>query len=208
MTLLDPHPPTRPARSTDRDVAVRILSEAFAHDPVISWMVPDAADRRQMLPSVFELFVDAFARHDETHVVPTADVVAGVALWAPPGTEPIHPDDETAFAAGLVDAVGPHMGRVGTVMELLAGSHPDEPAWYLQFLAVDPVVQGLGLGSRALRGVLERGDAAGEAAYLEATSERNRALYRRHGFRDVGQVALPDGPTLHAMWRDPAPVRS
>lgn len=92
-------------------------------------------------------------------------------------------------------------------MELLAGSHPDEPAWYLQFLAIDPVVQGLGLGTRALRGVLERADAAGEAAYLEATSERNRALYLRHGFHDIGQIALPDGPTLHAMWRDPAPRR-
>jgi hypothetical protein len=42
-------------------------------------------------------------------------------------------------------------------------------------------------------------------AYLEATSERNRDLYRRHGFVDREVLELPDDcPPLYPMWRDPA----
>lgn len=208
MTLLDRHPSTRPARSTDRDVVVRVLAEAMLHDPVTAWMVPDLGDRRRLVGPFFDLFVGAFSRHEETHVVSTADVVAGVALWAPPGVEPVHPDDEEAFATRLAAVTGPHLGRVEAAMEMLAALQPEEPAWFLQLLAVDPVVQGMGLGSIALGAVLARADAAGQPAVLQATSPRNRALYLRHGFRDVGAVALPGGPTVHGMWREPEVSRS
>lgn len=203
MTLLDQHPATRPARPIDRDAAVRVLAEAFQDDPVLAWMVPEPVERRRVLGPVFDLFVGAFARHDETHVVPTADVVAAVALWAPPGVEAIHPDDEEVFSTRMEAIAGEHMARLAICTEMMAEAHPEEPAWYLQFLAVDPLVQGMGLGSVALREVLARADAAGQPAYLEATSARNRAFYLRHGFRDVGEIALPGGPTMHAMWREP-----
>jgi hypothetical protein len=29
-------------------------------------------------------------------------------------------------------------------------------------------------------------------------------LYRRHGFVETAELNLPDGPSLYAMWRDPA----
>jgi hypothetical protein len=51
--------------------------------------------------------------------------------------------------------------------------------------------------------VLDAADRAGEAAYLEATSSRNRALYERHGFTCIGDLGLPDGPTVYALWRTP-----
>lgn len=203
MTLLDQHPTTRPARPTDRGPAVRILAEAFQDDPVMAWIAPDPAERRRLLPALFDLFVGALARHEEIHVVPTADVLAGVALWAPPGVDAIHPDDEDVFVARVGATAGPHMSRLGTTMEMLGAVTPAEPAWFLQFMAVDPVVQGMGLGSAALRAVLARADAAGQPAFVEATSPRNRALYLRHGFRDTSEIALPGGPTVYAMWREP-----
>ena len=51
--------------------------------------------------------------------------------------------------------------------------------------------------------MLERCDHDGIPAYLEATSDRNRALYERHGFRVRGNIPLPGGPALWRMWRDP-----
>jgi ribosomal protein S18 acetylase RimI-like enzyme len=89
------------------------------------------------------------------------------------------------------------------VVELFGAAHPHEPAWYLQFLGVDPAYQGRGLGSALLRDVLDAADESGQAAYLEASSDRNRALYERHGFAHLGDLTLPDGPTAYAMWRDP-----
>jgi hypothetical protein len=51
--------------------------------------------------------------------------------------------------------------------------------------------------------LLERCDRDSAPVYLEATSDRNRALYERHGFRAHGDIRLPDGPSLWRMWRDP-----
>jgi hypothetical protein len=40
-------------------------------------------------------------------------------------------------------------------------------------------------------------------AYLESSSERNLALYGRHRFEVTSKVAIPDGPTIWPMWRQP-----
>jgi hypothetical protein len=52
--------------------------------------------------------------------------------------------------------------------------------------------------------VLERCDREATGAYREASSERNRALYERHGFELVEAVRLPrGGPPMWTMWREP-----
>jgi ribosomal protein S18 acetylase RimI-like enzyme len=191
---------TRPATRDDRDRVNRTLARAFADDPVFAWLMPDEANRLPRLPEVFDIFAEAFARHDETH---TIGAVEGVAMWAPPGVSPVHPDDEEAMGERVAAVAGDDLERIGICMAVFEEAHPEEPAWYLQFLGVDPSRQGQGLGSALLRDVLDRADAAGEAAYLEATSELNRALYERHGFEVVRGLVLPDGPPVYAMWREP-----
>lgn len=68
---------------------------------------------------------------------------------------------------------------------------------YVSVLAVDPPEQGKGLGTTLLRGVLrellaealtEDGGVAAAHAYVEASSERSAALYRRLGFREIARV--------------------
>ena len=68
-----------------------------------------------------------------------------------------------------------------------------------------PEHHGQGIGSALLRGKLRELDQAGSAAYLEASSLRNAALYERLGFeRRPVTLDLPDGPSLYPMWRKPA----
>jgi hypothetical protein len=55
-----------------------------------------------------------------------------------------------------------------------------------------------------MRPRLERCDAEGIAAYLNAGSTRSRDLYLRHGFEVVEEFRLPfGGPPLWRMWRRP-----
>ena len=59
-------------------------------------------------------------------------------------------------------------------------------------------------GGGDLRVLFQIGDAAGQPAYLEATTDANKRLYLRHGFVELDPLPLPDnGPVLYPMWRDP-----
>ena len=82
--------------------------------------------------------------------------------------------------------------------------HPERPHWYLSGIGTDPPAQGSGVGSALMRAQMARCDAAGEAAYLESSKERNVPFYERHGFRVTGELTVPGGgPTLWLMWRNP-----
>ena len=64
------------------------------------------------------------------------------------------------------------------------------------FLGVATNAQGRGVGSALLKHTLAPLDASGTVAYLECSTERNVALYQRHGFEVTGEFDLPN---LH-MW--------
>jgi GNAT superfamily N-acetyltransferase len=151
-----------------------------------------------MLPDLFVTFVDAYVRHGVTY---TDDAVSGAALWATPGTDPL--SAEPTYAHRLEATAGVDAPRLFEVVERLEAQSPQERHYHLQILGVVPERQGAGLGGALMAPMLQRCDRDGVPAYLEATSDRNRRLYERHGFRAHGQIPLPDGPALWRMWREP-----
>lgn len=178
-----------------------VLARAFHDDPVFAWVVPDPDRRRERLPSAFAAFAEVYLPHGETYL---AGDGAGAALWAPAGSEPIPEEHAEAFGQRLAAALGDDADRAFELDALLEQHHPSQPCFYLQFVGVVPEHRGGGLGSRLLTTVLQRCDATATPAYLEATSEDNRRLYQRHGFATVGELTVPDGPSLWPMWREPA----
>lgn len=190
------------ARAAPADVPTlgEALARAFQDDPVFRWVVPDAEDRRARLPSVFAAFAEVYLIHDEAYV---AGDGVGAALWAPPGVEPIPGEEAEAFGERLGEILGEDAERGQEIQALLEEHHPEEPCWYLQFMGVVPEHQGRGIGGRLLKAVLRGCDESGTPAYLEATSRDNRRLYERHGFETVGEIAVPQGPSLWPMWREP-----
>lgn len=189
----------RPTTPVDRAVVVRALTEAFADDPVFSWIYPDRDNRHRILPAFFELF--------EAHSAPRGgNLIAGddlgAAIWVPPGQVLVDPADEEAFGTTLVALSPGDVERLMVSNELFEAHHPTEPHWYLSLLGVMTAHRGEGVGSALLRAATERCDADGMPAYLEATSPDNRRLYERHGFVVTDDIVLPDGPTAFAMWRE------
>jgi ribosomal protein S18 acetylase RimI-like enzyme len=176
------------------------LSRAFLDDPVFVWAIPDADRRREVLPGFFTLFTVAFQRHG--HVHRTADGTAA-ALWVSPGVAPVADDEADAFGAALAEICGTDAERTVAIGALLEENHPHEPAWYLNFMGVEPAGQGRGIGAALLEEVLVRADHDGAAACLDATATRNRRLYERHGFATTGELTVPGGPPLWPMWREP-----
>lgn len=173
------------------------LAEAFFDDPVMSWCYPDAERRAALLAPGFRVLLDATIPHGGVDTV--HDEVSG-AIWVPPEAEL----DEEGLAARFGEVSAEYAERLFTLLGLLDQHHPQhEPHQYLFVLGTRNQWQSHGIGSALMRSVLTGCDADGVPAYLEATSERNRALYQRHGFAVTEEVRLPDGPPLWCMWREP-----
>lgn len=191
----------RKATPADVPTIVPVMSRAFHDDPTFTWWIPDGDRRRATLPAVFELYLETFLAHDEVYV--DADL-AGTAVWGPPAN-PLGITDEEAFGRRIEQIVAEaDMGRLFELVTLFEEHHPTEPHYFLQWAATDPSRQGQGIGSALLTPVLARCDRDGMPAYTEATSLRNRALYERHGFRFLNEIAPAGCPPLHRMWREPA----
>ena len=193
----------RRATAADRANLARTLAAAFADDPVMTFLLPPSIPRRQdRLRRLFSLDGARSERRGGTWI--TADG-AGAAVWFPPGRWQTGPAENVREAPSWLRTLGRRTllgARVRAVMEAHHRRLPEH--WYLLYLGTEPGRQGTGLGAALLRPVLEECDRTRTPAYLEATSERNRALYARHGFADHQALPLPGGgPSLFPMWREP-----
>lgn len=176
-----------------------VLARAFYDDPVFRHLLPDDASRLTRSETFFHrMALHMCAPHDEIH---TTHPHAGAALWLPPGASQPSLWQQLRYLPTMARVTRRGLPRALRCRTLMEEVHPHEPHWYLWFLGVEPSYQGAGVGSTLLRAMLERCDADGTPAYLEATSERNAALYERHGFEVTGEIVLPDGPTMWPMWR-------
>jgi GNAT superfamily N-acetyltransferase len=187
----------RPRKATAVDVpeVAETLALAFYDDPVVMWCIDDGTRRRELLPGFFGAVARSYVVYEETYSV---DGGVSAAVWAPPGAE-----DDEELPTVLGEVVEEYAGRLFEILGLMEEKHPAEPHYYLFLLGTRPEWQGRGLGSSLMAPVLERCDRDGVPAYLEATSERNKQLYLRHGFEVVGEIPLPDGPAMWPMWRSP-----
>jgi GNAT superfamily N-acetyltransferase len=191
----------RKASLADQETVATTIAAGFFDDPVTRWLLPDVSRRQEVIQPMFSLYAGAYLLHGEVYL--TADGT-GAAVWLPPDTPLLTAEQEEAFGAALGELAGSDLDRLFLLEETFALHHPDVGYWYLQFLATVPTHQGRGIGSVFLSEMLEHIDGAGQPAYHEATTPRNRALYERHGYVNLGEFHLPDGgPPLWRMWREP-----
>lgn len=189
--------------NSDVPVASRVLARAFHRDPLISWILPDDARRERSMPHGFETMIKGvYLPKDQIYV--TADL-SSAALWAPPGKWRVPASVQMRLLPGLARTFGTRLPAFLKALTILDSNHPDEvPHWYLAVLGSDPDLQGRGLGSLAMRPVLDRCDREATPAYLESTNPANVGFYERRGFRIIKEIQVPGGPLVHGMWRDPS----
>lgn len=202
------HGATQPVRADQSTVglAAQDLADAFVSDPHVSWFV--RADRHcdRARLKFFQFVLSRLALPDGEIRRPEAGGAA--AVWIPSEALAPQPLIEELQALPLLLATTglARFGRLLALRSAMDRHHPmDRPHAYLWFLGVAPRAQGLGIGSRLLKAGLDDLDRQGRAAFLETSTPRNVALYRRHGFEViVNYRPSPSGPQTYGMWRDPA----
>lgn len=197
-----------PARWTVRDagpddlgVVASTMAQAFHDDPVMRWTFPARRGRDRKMVDYFDLMARQLFL-PRGRVLMTEDG-SGVAFWAPSGALPLVPLDKDAFVRGSHALFGARAAILEQGGMLMERYHPAEPHFYLGGIGVMPSRRGRGIGRSLLMPVLDVCDEQRIGAYLEASTMRNVALYEQLGFRVRRELALPDGPSLFLMWREP-----
>jgi len=194
-------PIIRDGFESDLETLVDILSDSFANDPVLNWVIP----RPQLYPEFFRLFIqDVYLPRGIIHVESGG---RGAALWLPPEQRLEMPPRLALLNifTKLVLRKGPRpLWRIHQQGALFAKHHPKQPHYYLQFIGCRQRDQGQGLGAALLKQGTQICDEKNMPAYLESSNSLNVPLYQRHGFEVTHEQAVGrDGPTAWFMWREP-----
>jgi GNAT superfamily N-acetyltransferase len=190
------------ATAADSPAIRTVLARAYRSNPLMTWALPHAASREDACAAWLGPSVDRYLAVGRVHVARLAGRVVGVAAWRLPGA-PTPPETLPTPAGVLAALVG--RARADEILAALVSSAPlapDGPAAYLNYLAVDPDVQGRQIGRRLADAGIAAADADGVGTYLGTTDPRNLPFYRRLGFVDAGAVTLgADGPVLTVLHR-------
>lgn len=188
----------RDAVEEDAGAVATTLARAFADDPAMSFIFPDARRRARRLPRLFALLF----RTDAVGWRIVSDGRDAATLWRAPGNAEDRVTAMIRYLPALLRTFGTALPRALRVADAIAAHHPGEHFWYLHIAGVDPAVQGRGLGGQAIRAGLARADAAGVPVYLETPLESNVALYRSFGFELREEWQVPGGgPRFWSMLR-------
>jgi len=182
-------------KTEDRTKAIETLVLAFASDPQLRFLFPGPLQYQTYAFDFFKAFGGNAFENSTAH---QAGDYSGVALWLPPGA---HPDEEELVNVIHKGANPTILPTVMNVIEQMEHYQPDEPHWHLPLIGVDPAKQGIGYGSALLQYGLELIDRQGSIAYLENTNPKNKPLYERHGFEEIGVIQAGNSPPLYPMIR-------
>jgi GNAT superfamily N-acetyltransferase len=194
----------RPTRRADVRLLSKVLARAFYDDPVMNYLLPDDKARAKALPPMFAtLTKNHFLARGGSEVASRGGEIGAATLWDPPGQRKSTRWEELRMMPTLAWHFRSRAEQTKILGKLMEEAHPEEPHWYLMVIGSDPSVRGKGLGNTLMRSRLDRCDGEHAPAYLEASKAELVPYYQRFGFKQIGEIRIPDGPKMWPMWRSP-----
>jgi ribosomal protein S18 acetylase RimI-like enzyme len=202
---MDTTTPARLLTLADVEQSAHVISQAFAEDPLCSYMLPFRRTRTKTLYKFFYVYGELSIQNQRGYGV--GDPLQAAAYWKSPEQDSLSisvrslgkviPLLFTFYPFGIVKA-----RAILNQIEKLHKKHADEPHYYLDNLGVLPAAQGKGLASRLIRPILEMADSQKVIAYTDTVTQANVALYEHFGFQCVETCPVPGtGITVWALRR-------
>ncbi len=199
-----PPRPVVPVGSAQDEDTIAVLTEAFADDATLRYVVGDAAVTRE--PHVRALagfFVQARRLRDEPVLgVVDGSGLVGAALVSFPWAE----SPETL--AGHREALWRELGedarkRYEAIGRVAASFEVGRPHLHLNLLGVRRAHQGAGIGRRLVDEVqrLSRDHPLSEGVDLVTSGEKNLRFYRKLGFGVIGDAEVAPGLVVSVLFR-------
>ncbi len=138
--------------------AAKVLSRAFYDDPLFTYFIPDALQRRNKLHHVFETLVRYSVSYGEVYA--TSPNLEGIAVWLPSDRV------EMTLWRGIRNgglSIILNLGLRSTFRQLSVSDlmcsihkcHILSPHWYLYLVGVEPELRGKGYASNLVKAVLK-----------------------------------------------------
>ena len=135
------------------------------------------------------------------------DWIVGVCGMAPPGACRLPLLRQLRFMPAMLRGGPVTTARIFRIMSVWEKYDPDDRHWHLGPVAVEPALQGMGVGSQMLERFCARMDDEGEMAFLETDKPENVRFYERFRFQTIAEAEVLGNPNWF-MRREPKTGRS
>ncbi|MFO0611118.1 MAG: GNAT family N-acetyltransferase [Polyangiaceae bacterium] len=196
----------RPLEEGETTTAVLTLRDAFMHDPLFRWLLPEEASCSTWLEWFHRFSIAQCAPLGGAFTLEPGGPASGAMALVPPGGWPLSLWSTLRAIPFPRRAPTKRLAVAGLkLLKRMSDEHPVEPHVYLSVIGVAPENKGKGLGGALLRHVTGLADAAELPAYLETGNPDNLPLYERFGFRVERTIEEHGGPPLWTMRRPTTP---
>ena len=195
------------ATRQDKPQVVKVLTEAFAGDPHLDWIIGSSKRRELRARTLMAYAFEYGFRQNQVYLTENRQAVA---IWKVRGVKTlslpfIRANLSMLWHFGISDII-----RI-TSFDKKVEQRRDQTDedFYLWFLGTIPRYHGRGLAQSLLESRLQSADVSDKWIYLETAKLKNVEFYRRRGFELFDQMTAPDSPDtiIYFMKRAPQPER-
>ena len=182
----------RRLRNHELPIAALLLARAMCDNPIdVRAFGGEAPRRRRSLERFYAPVLHGLDRRGQIlGGFRDAEMVA-ICAFAPPGHCQATLAEKVRILPSVVLA-----NQIGTAARIFqwvvawSRRDPSEPHWHLGPVAVEPAVQGQGVGRALMADFCTRMDECAGLAYLETDKHENVGFYRRFGFSVVAEAEV------------------
>jgi GNAT superfamily N-acetyltransferase len=182
----------RRLRNHELPIAALLLGRAMCDNPInVRAFGGEAPRRRRSLERFYAPVLHGLDRRGQILGGFRDAAMVAICAFAPPGHCQATLAEKVRILPSVVLA-----NQIGTAPRILqwvgawSRRDPSQPHWHLGPVAVEPAVQGQGVGRALMADFCTRMDECAGLAYLETDKHENVRFYRRSGFSVVAEAEV------------------